>query len=167
MTDVMIDIESLATYPGAAILSIGAVKFDEDGLGEEFHKSIDLKSCQEAGLEIDAETLEWWLEQDDDVTDVLTGGLPLAAVLVSFHDFCEDAENVWAKPPSFDCALLEEAYDACGMDLPWGYRDTRDLRTLKRLVDDPNVEREGDKHNALDDAKNQARVVLQWMEENE
>jgi DNA polymerase III epsilon subunit-like protein len=70
----MIDIETLGLGPGATILSIGAVRFSTDGLGEEFYREISLQSCQAVGLEIDADTLEWWLEQDGDVADILTGG---------------------------------------------------------------------------------------------
>jgi len=54
---IMLDIETLGLEAGAAILSIGAVKFDTDGLGAEFSGEIDLESCQDAGLAIDAETL--------------------------------------------------------------------------------------------------------------
>ena len=158
---VMVDIETLGIEPGSAILSIGAVRFGIDGLGEELYHEISLKSCQEAGLEIDADTLEWWLDQDDAVAGVLTGGDPLGEILARFrlwyhaHDF----DEIWAKSPSFDCEQLEVAFDAVGLTEPWQFRDERDVRTLQSLPCAVEIEMDGDEHDALDDAKYQARIV--------
>lgn len=164
MTDrVMIDIETLGLDPGAAILSVGAVEFDTDGLGEEFYHVVDLESCQDAGLHIDANTLDWWLSQDDAVTDILTGGEPLANVLAFLQRFVPEDAEVWANSPSFDCEMLEVAYDAVDMAEPWTYDKERDVRTVMSLPGAVEVEMEGDEHNALDDAKRQARSVSKTL----
>lgn len=168
MTDgterVMVDIETLGLETGAAILSIGAVKFTEDGLGDEFYEEVSLASCQEAGLEIDAETLEWWLDQDDAVTGILTGGRRLEDVLGDFYGwFPNDGAEVWANSPSFDCEHLENAFDTIGMTEPWEFRDERDVRTLRSLPCAAEVEMDGDEHDALDDAKYQARIVSKTL----
>jgi hypothetical protein len=160
---VMVDIETLGLDPGAAILSIGAVEFDDDGLGREFYEEISLESCQDAGLTIDAGTLEWWLSQDDDVSDILRGGDPLVGVLMSFREWFPDGAEVWANSPSFDCEHLEAAFDAVGMDEPWEFRDERDVRTLRSLPIAAEVEMDGDEHDALDDAKYQARIVSETL----
>lgn len=156
---VMIDLETLGTEPGATIISIGAVRFSPSGVWEDmtFYRSVSPQSCQDAGLTIDADTLEWWLGQDDEVQDVLTGGDPLLAVLSDFTAFYADADEIWAFSPSFDCSILAAAYDAVGEDTPWGFRDERDARTLAALPTGTDVERRGDLHNALDDARHQAR----------
>ena len=160
MTDrVMLDIETLGTEPGAAILSIGAVRFDAGELGATFHESIDIVSCEKAGLSIDAETLRWWLEQDDDATDVLTDGHDLRHILDEFGGWFADADEIWANSPSFDCAILEAAYDAVGLEVPWEFWQTRDFRTLKNLPGAPDIDHDGTEHDALDDAKHQARTV--------
>lgn len=161
---IMVDIETLGVTPGSAILSIGAVRFDEDGIGEPYYREISLKSCQDAGLEIDADTLEWWLDQADAVTDVLSGGDPLEEVLEEFSGYYHDTEEIWANSPSFDCALLESAYDAVGLTEPWEFYETRDLRTIRSLPCAVEVEREGVAHNALDDARYQARVVYETLQ---
>lgn len=62
-THIMIDSETLATSPNAAILTIGAVKFDP--LGDElyvpemesFYVKVDLDSCHELGLEVSTQQL--------------------------------------------------------------------------------------------------------------
>lgn len=160
----MVDIETLGLEPGAAILSIGAVEFTTDGLGDEFYREINLRSCQESGLEIDAGTLEWWFGQDDAVTDVLSGGDPLGLVLNQFYEWYPGGAEVWANSPSFDCRHLEEAFDAVDLTEPWEYYEERDVRTLKSLPGAANIPWDGDKHHALDDAKHQARFVAETLQ---
>jgi len=162
MNRVMVDIETLGLERDAAIISIGAVEFDTHGLGETFEASINLTSCQDAGLNIDAGTLEWWLEQDDVAREQLTGGDDLGRVLpkfVAWYRQC-DAEEVWANSPSFDCEALEYAGDAVGVQMPWQYYEERDYRTLTSLPVAPDAEQDGTEHDALDDAKHQARVAV-------
>ena len=64
---IMVDLETMGTAPGSAIVSLGAVAFDPVAgtLGEEFYRVITLGSCQRAGLTIDAGTIGWWLQQSD------------------------------------------------------------------------------------------------------
>ena len=160
---VMIDIETLGIDPGAAILSIGAVKFDRDGLGEEFECIVDLESCQEAGLAIDANTLNWWLSQDAEVQHILTGGIELRKALVRLSEFYGNAQEVWAFSPSFDCTHLEYAYDALNIKPPWTYKEKRDCRTLASLDQWPDREQAGDEHNALHDAVYQAECTIEFL----
>jgi len=162
---VMVDIETLGLDPGTSIISIGAVRFGVDGLGEEFYRTINLTSNEEVGMEIDADTLEWWLNQDDSVTGVLSGGDRLGKVLPAFKMWYDDADEIWAYSPSFDCAHLSYAYDAVGMTAPWTYQDERDCRTLAALPVWPNLDQNGDEHNALDDAKYQARQTAAALRE--
>ena len=168
MTDrVMLDIETLGTDPGAAILSIGAVAFDENGpTGATFHRQIRLTSCQTAGLEIDAETLAWWLDQDDAAKGVLTGGEDLETVLGEFIEWYRDynPSEVWANSPSFDCAILEAAFEAVGRREPWTYYEQRDVRTIRNLPAAVALDRTGIEHDALDDAMHQAREVAATLE---
>lgn len=159
MNHVMLDIETLGLETGSAIVSIGAVRFDAGQLGETFYRSVDIESCQDAGLTLDANTLKWWLSQDDAVVDELAGGDPLADVLEAFSEFYPDGASVWANSPSFDCEMLERAYDAVGLSEPWEFYDERCVRTLRSLPCAVDFEQSGDEHHALDDAKYQAHIV--------
>lgn len=165
-TRVMIDIETLGVETGAAILSIGAAEFGVDGIGDTFYRSVSLTSCQEAGLELDAETIEWWFSQDGGARGVLSGGDDLDDVLVALDSWLGDvgATEYWANSPSFDLQMLEHAYDAVGYRPPWSFYEERDYRTLKALgiVDEP--EQDGIEHNALDDALHQARVARDTLQ---
>jgi len=170
MNRVMVDIETLGQSNEASVISIGAVKFTEDGVTDDtFYENVDLESATDLGLEIEPGTLLWWLKQDDEVQDVLTGGRPLTDVLEEFIEWYGDADEVWANSPSFDCEILESAMDAAGVEYPWTYKEKRDFRTVYNLphnvdADDPDVD--GNEHNALDDARWQAAytaLVLDGM----
>jgi inhibitor of KinA sporulation pathway (predicted exonuclease) len=65
---------------------------------------------------------------------------------------------LWGNGSDFDNVLLAQAYAAAKMDYPIRYYNNRCFRTLKNLglaVQEP--QREGTFHNALDDAKHQAK----------
>jgi len=161
-TRVMLDIETLGIEPGAAILSIGACTFDRDGVGKTFHRSVDLESCQDRGLTIDADTLQWWLDQDEvAAVDLLTTGVPLATALSELRDFLETHayDELWANSPKFDMAHLEGAYEALDWTVPWAFYELRDVRTVTALPGAVELEQDGTEHDALDDAIHQAREV--------
>lgn len=98
---VMVDIETVGLERGSAIVEIGAVQFEPDGLiGETFYASVSLTSCQEAGLSIDADTLEWWLGDHPEIaTEVLVGGDDLADALTAFVEWYYeiDPAEVWVN----------------------------------------------------------------------
>ncbi|AFH22695.1 exonuclease [environmental Halophage eHP-32] len=160
MTDrVMIDIETLGREPGCVICSIGGAKFDTREVGETFEASVDITSCQEFGLEIDAETLTWWLTQSSEARAQLVGGDGLADTLADLNRFIGDADEVWANSPSFDLAILEAAFESCGVSAPWEFYEERDFRTIKNLGIDHGIEQEGIEHDAVDDAVHQATIA--------
>jgi len=78
-TDIMIDLETLATSPDAAILTIGAVKFDpfgddiKDPKCEKFYVRVDLDSCDRIGLVTTDDTIAWWANQSKEAQDEAFG----------------------------------------------------------------------------------------------
>jgi len=156
---VMVDIETLGRSPGCVICSVGAAKFDSREVGETFEASIDITSCQDFGLEIDAETLEWWLTQSEEARAQLVGGDGLADVLADLNRFIGDADELWANSPSFDLAILEAAFESCGVSAPWEFYEARDFRTVKNLGISHGIEQEGIEHDAVDDAVHQATIA--------
>jgi hypothetical protein len=164
LVDVMVDIETLGTAPGSAILSIGAVMFGSAGMGEEFYAPISLASCTEAGLTIDPDTVAWWMKQSDAARNAAfrDDALSLAVVLGKFRDWFleQGAEKPWCQGANFDAPLLEAAYRACGMTPPWKYWNVRDTRTLYDLLGVKVDRARGTHHNALDDARAQAETAV-------
>jgi len=161
-TRVMVDIETLGTEPGCAILSIGAAVFDHDGVDETWAMSVDLESCEAYGLDADLSTLSWWLKRSDEAqAAALEGGEPLGDVLREFTQWyrSRNADQLWANSPIFDVAILDAACERVGIESPWSFWELRDYRTLSDLAIAEDIEREGTSHEALDDAVHQARVA--------
>lgn len=157
MNHVMLDLETMSTAPNAAIVAIGAV------CGEEtFYLTINLQSCVDYGLHIDANTVCWWLQQCAEARkDVATGTYALHHALEVFSSWLSELPEgdtyIWGNGADFDNVILANAYKATGLDLPWSHRNNRCFRTLKAMY--PNIKHtfDGIAHNALADAFNQAR----------
>jgi exodeoxyribonuclease VIII len=164
--DVMVDLETLGSGPGAAILSIGAQAFDREfGLGRSFYTVINRDSCVVAGLGFDAETIAWWARQSEDAAAVLSEATsdlapPLALALDNFNHFLAGFGpdvRVWGNGSDFDNAILAVAFRRVGRAPGWKFFNSRCYRTLKNLRPDVPLQlREGTFHNALDDARTQA-----------
>jgi hypothetical protein len=172
MLNVMLDLETFGTRPGCVLRSIGAVAFDPmgAGLGAEFYRNIGYVSCLEAGLVVDAVTKEWWSRQSREAEAALAiDPKPLADVTRDFHQWFlweAKAEQIWSHGANFDEPLWLAAAHSVGIDAPWKFWNVRCTRTLFEIArfDARSVAREGTHHNALDDAKHQARCVQLAMQ---
>jgi len=166
----MLDIETLATVPGAVILSIAAVEFDiETGkTGREFFWKIDLKDSMANGFFIDPDTLLWWLEQDPEVLkqNIKPDGLtkPLKMVMEDIvHTFRYSLDKdiqVWGNSNRFDLGILIPYVQKVTNTPIWKYSKERDVRTLVSL--NPDIKGEvvaqakedgADLHNPIVDCK--------------
>jgi len=167
MEDVMVDLETLGTNAGCVILSIGAVAFDRvtGELGEPYYAIIDIQSCLDFNLEIDADTQKWWSQQSPEARKILDDvnyhpeRLSLADALIAFNKFLSEFENVkvWGNGADFDNPILQYAYKVTGVKQGWKFWNGRCFRTIKDLYAGvPAPERQGTHHNALDDAVYQA-----------
>ncbi|EJH3920000.1 3'-5' exoribonuclease, partial [Escherichia coli] len=166
----MIDIETMGKNPNAAIISIGAIFFDPQtgDMGPEFSKTIDLDT---AGGVIDRDVIKWWLKQSREAQSaILTDEIPLDDALLQLREFI--AENsgeffvqVWGNGANFDNVILRRSYERQGIPCPWHYHNDRDVRTIVELGKAIDFEArtaipfEGERHNALDDARYQAKYV--------
>lgn len=172
MKHIMIDLETLGTNADSVFIAIGAVYFDiETGvIGKEFYYNGDWQSSIDEKRKVDADTLKWWLKQSDEARASLfkTEEINFAQTLWHLRDFLQEegpAENikVWANGSCFDIAILEHSYGQYNEKPPWKFWNVRDVRTIKDLgkdlVDKSIFKIEGTAHNALDDAKHQAKYV--------
>lgn len=172
MKHLVVDLETLGTVPGCVILSIGAVFFDENGLGAEFYKVINKRSCEEAGLLVNQDTVDWWNKQSMDATQVLrdaeTSVDTLASVLEEFNAFIKQdtGVKVWGNGADFDNPILAKAYEAVGVKQGWLPYNGRCYRTLKNIAPGPKLVRVGTYHNALDDAKSQALHAIELFKQH-
>lgn len=161
MNHLMLDIETMSTQNSAAMLQIAAVEFDilTGETGKEFNVNVNLQSCLDCGLTMEASTVMWWMQQSDEARKSLikTNPLHLKDALIEFSKFCTKEYEVWGNSARFDCGILQNAYNVCGMEIPWDFRKERCVRTL--LSFNPSAKKEtpfvGNPHNAIDDCKHQ------------
>ena len=168
MSNVMVDLETLGNNSHSVIISLGAVVFDENGLGETFYSRICPQSCVDAGLQMDADTVMWWMQQSEQArAEFKRACMSLPVVLHDFAKWFPDKATIWGNGATFDNVILSNAYAALKMSKPWKYNADRCYRTLKALY--PQItpsKRTGTYHNALDDAIYQADhaiVILRAM----
>nr|WP_311764498.1 3'-5' exoribonuclease [Escherichia coli] len=166
----MIDLETMGTGPDAQIASIGAVFFDPQTgeMGPEFNKTIDMKT---GGGTVNISTIEWWLQQSSEArTAILTDKIPMDDALLQFREFIDENSGeffvqVWGNWSNFDNMILRRSYERQDIPCPWHFTNDRDVRTIVALglvidFDARNVIAfEGERHNALHDARYQAKYV--------
>ena len=163
---IMVDLETMGTAPGSAIVSIGAVAFDPQAgtLGEEFYRVISLSSCQRAGLSMDPATVVWWTQQSDAARSQLNNAdaeeLPSALAWFATWFRRQSGQFIWGHGANFDEPLLSWAFRAAHVVPPWKYWDARCTRTLFDITGERPDRAKGVHHNALDDAKAQAEAVI-------
>lgn len=163
MPHIMIDLETMSVRRDAAIMAIGAIAFDlETGRkGEEFYCKVDLVTCQQADMHFDADTIYWWLQQNERVREeMVRDKKPIYFSLLNLCAMvkrCQDGVQVWSNGLSFDIAILRNAFDVHRIPVPWHHTKERDVRTLVSLL--PEVKADmafrGLKHHPLADCRHQ------------
>ncbi|HGT5773198.1 TPA: 3'-5' exoribonuclease, partial [Escherichia coli] len=166
----MLDLETMGKNPDAPIISIGAIFFDPQtgDMGPEFSKTIDLET---AGGVIDRDTIKWWLKQSREAQSaIMTDEIPLDDALLQLREFIDENSGeffvqVWGNGANFDNVILRRSYERQGIPCPWRYYNDRDVRTIVELGKAIDFDArtaipfEGERHNALDDARYQAKYV--------
>lgn len=168
---IMVDLETMGTGSNAAIIAIGAVGINDDGIiDNKFYCVVDLASAVEHGGVVDASTEKWWSEQspearvilDDPNVERVTIEQALFAFAKWFRDIgaTRHKTQVWGNGSDFDNVILMNAYKRLDLDQPWSPFNNRCYRTLKNLAPSLVIERIGTHHNALNDAESQAAHMI-------
>ena len=144
----------------SAIVSIGAVEFDtlSGETGREFYRGVSLQSSLDLGLVINADTLIWWLRQNEDARNkIIEGKDSINQVLLDLAEFVNKDCEIWGNSARFDLGLLQNAYNKANLPIPWDFRRERCVRTLVSL--NPTIQKEfkyeGTAHDPISDCKNQ------------
>ena len=184
---IMVDLETVAKVGKIAFFSLGAVAFDPFDEPVQcpvdpsdtfrppcfFYELVNLESALNAGLEMDADTVYWWISQDitakQEFIRSQKEGRDPHSVLNDFRDWVQamDGKYLWSHGAVFDVPILRNAFFVCGFghNFPIQYDNFRDTRTLFSLT--PGFSKEtyfpevppGREHHALFDAWRQAVAV--------
>lgn len=176
LVNVMLDLETLGTRPGCAILAIGAVRFGPElanGTQNPFYQVVSTPSCtHHYGLHIDPATLRWWEMQRSEARDVIKEAkackIGLKTALANFTDYLAgmggvDSISLWGNGSDFDISILAACYHACDMPLPWRFWNNRCFRTLRNLAGMKKKPAALVKHHALEDAVDQAVEAVEIL----
>ncbi|HEO9146122.1 TPA: 3'-5' exoribonuclease [Enterobacter asburiae] len=175
MNHLMIDLETMGSKPNAPIVSIGAVFFDPSTgvLGKEFYCVVNLKSSVDGGAVPDPETIMWWMQQSEEARMAICdkeSSVNLVTALSDLNSFIRDNTDpfrvqVWGNGATFDNVILRSSYEREYIPCPWHFWNDRDVRTIvelgRSLGFNPrrDIPFDGDMHNALADARHQAKYV--------
>lgn len=166
-TALMVDLETGATGPDAAIVAAAFVVFDTlDPPGtfiEEFSCAIDPAESDKHGRRFSGSTLSWWTSQPEALTAL--GKMDLRSLL----QMCEALDKlvtknrvkeIWANSPSFDITILRHLYNSMSRRFPMQFYAERDVRTIKSVLPVAlHPKFVGAKHDALADTQYQAVLV--------
>lgn len=165
---VMIDLETLDDAPTAAIIAIGAVRFDPETshLASGLYYRVDWESAMERGT-VSASAIKWWMKQSKAARlEVIKPGMSLDAALEKLANFVDVDDRVWGNGATYDVSILEHAYGHG--NAPWEFWNVRDVRTVVDLahhigISKPRIDDE-DAHHALKDAEHQAKYVSEMWQ---
>lgn len=157
-THLMIDIETLAPTPNAAILSIGAIFFnpfeqeDLEGIRTScayderryFDSHISMSSCISLKMDIAQSTIDWWADQSDEAREKTFDNPKQVHIKTALNQLAQFIKTwcgdkmpyVWGNGASFDIVILENAYRDLGLPIPWDFRGHMCYRTMKSIIKD-------------------------------
>nr|CAI3971172.1 exonuclease [Ochrobactrum phage ORM_20] len=175
-----LDIETMDVRKTAKVISIGAVlyelplKYDPKWEYREensFYVNIDPTSYP-ASFTTGKDTMEWWFTQPEAFSQLAPDRKSAKEAFDAFYHFYYNGDIegrspklVVAKPSHFDVSIVEHAFDAVNDSthrtwVPWRHWEVFCLRSLFTQLgfDQKKIPFEGTVHNALDDARWQART---------
>lgn len=187
----MVDLETMGTTPSAAIVSLGAVAFERGGTSVPrvsnfalrtapgFYQNVNLQSCIDLGLEIDGDTVMWWLARDSAARGALKEPVPkpIDEVMANFLSWAGQFVNgrtgsIWSHGADFDIPIIKTIQvrlcrrypeRADKFKVPWAWWNGEHTRSIynEAGVKLPRADTRTGGHNAFEDAVLQAEHVQQ------
>lgn len=145
MKRVMLDIETVATVPTAAVIAVALAIRDETtkhvtGRTWYFDRNTIIGG-------VDPKTLEWWNQQDPRVRERIFGGTQSALeCLKSIRNFYQanllvydGPIRIYAAPAMFDFPIMRNQFSLFDVECPWDWKDERCLSTMRRELEDQGI----------------------------
>lgn len=179
---VMIDLETFGNDHSTAVVSMGVVCFNKTGIISEKLFLLDFVEQIKKGRTVTGSTLQWWLAQGDGAREVFKqekdkDRLQLSKFFQEFEGFLDDSLKEvgekrdelkpWGNGANFDITIVEDLFrrhhEKHEFAIPWKFWNVWCFRTFNHLTKARDkFKREGIHHDALDDARYQAQVVLNY-----
>lgn len=171
-THLMLDLETLDTIDSAVVISFGAVIFNKRSILEKYYTPLHIFPQLIKGRTISQDTLDFWKQQDDAAQNI---GVSVRSNQTSLQLFINLATHyealgeikVWGKGPHFDVTIIESLMRDYKLKPPWKFWNIRDVRTFMDYVPTKDLKLEGTKHNALDDALYQAKIIQKSLKKGQ
>ena len=139
--EMMFDLETLDTVPGAVVLSVGAVVWANGYIPskgtwtwevtEKFYRVLELDGQLTKGS-VSESTLLWWMDQSDvaraeafsrERTPIVSAFVGLKNLAVNWN-----ISHFWASPATFDFPIWEAI--SPNITVPWKYNQKYDVCTV-------------------------------------
>lgn len=169
----MLDFETLGNTPDTAVVSLGAVLFNREGIFAErlwlFNLTGQLDGRRRFAT---ADTITWWMGQGEKAKSVFEKaqreGVLLKDFATQFVEWVDPKRDVrvWGNGATFDVSIIESILLQQGVKAPWKFWNHRCYRTLKQCYGIEKTKFQGTKHDALDDSKHQATQLIQYWKDN-
>lgn len=161
----VLDLETLAIHPHAAITEIGIVDILTDERFSLLINPYEMQMEPGAPFVTSNETIDWHLRKDPSYLILLahTGVRPCAAAgllynwLTERKNLSEKELVIWCQGTDFDIPIITNFLKHYQYHVPWGHTNVRDIRTLAALF--PGMEYKKGNHTALEDASMAAQYL--------
>lgn len=160
----MIDNETIDITPSAVVTQIGIVAFNitsNDILAT--HKTfVDIDDQLINGRTIAGDTFKWWLKQSEaarrvqwEADDSPSQDFAMGNIAITINEWIKKfgpIEGVWSNGATFDIPQIESMMNQSQVQIPWGFWQHRDIRTLDFLSPMSHRPTAEIAHDALSDA---------------
>lgn len=129
---IMIDIETTGLNPCKNIItSIASVGFtieDREAYQEDVGNVVRIRAI--GSRSDNPKTLVFRKKHQVDLKEQIYPEIMIQDFFKILFDRIDKNTYVWSKPVHFDIAFLESYYNEFNVDIPWHYRNVRDLNTF-------------------------------------
>lgn len=165
--DMMLNLATMGLGSKPVIASIGAVRFGKDELADDFYRLVNLQSCTDAGLEIEAGTVTWWLQQPAEARREIAADLR-PSIRTALYDFekwynKEPPDRIWSNGAAQDLVWLTSAFKAVEKQPPWPRWAECCYKTILNLPHRVARTKPYIPHHALHDARAQALTLIKIL----
>lgn len=168
----MVDMETLA-LDNPVVIQLGYVVFNKKEILWESRVNICPKSCVAIGMEMDLDTVSWWMNTNPSLlTSILNGNgqsieEALSFMFNTYTNF--NCKGVMSNGSLADIKWVHQLVEGINKTnedkvvIPWSYREELCYRTLRKLYPQYKGVEVGEKHDALNDALYQVDIVQKIM----